>query len=103
MTPRTPARTGRVRYDRRERTTMSRETRNRRRIRMNEPIRAVFFLVSPEDDAGLHLRLLGYLATRVDDPTFLDRWMSARDPLELRESLLREERWLTLEYGSGIW
>ena len=70
-------------------------------------IRAVLFLVSPEDDAGLHLRLLGYLATRVDDPDFLDRWSGARGALELRESLLREERWLTLEVGrspgTGPW
>jgi amino acid transporter/mannitol/fructose-specific phosphotransferase system IIA component (Ntr-type) len=64
-----------------------------------EAVRAVLFLVSPEDDAGLHLRLLGYLATRVDDPTFLGNWMAARGTSELRQSLLREERFLTLDVG----
>ena len=43
-------------------------------------VRAVFFLVSPDEDAGQHLRLLGHLATRVDDPAFLDRWTEARTP-----------------------
>jgi APA family basic amino acid/polyamine antiporter len=62
-------------------------------------VRAVFFLVSPDDDAGQHLRLLGHLATRVDDPDFLGRWMAARNPSELRTSLLREERWLSLSVG----
>jgi amino acid transporter/mannitol/fructose-specific phosphotransferase system IIA component (Ntr-type) len=64
-----------------------------------EAVRAVLFLVSPENDAGLHLRLLGYLATRVDDPTFLGNWMAARGNAELRQSLLREERFLTLDVG----
>lgn len=62
-------------------------------------VRAVLFLVSPEDDAGLHLRLLGHVATRVDDASFLGHWMAAQGPSELRESLLREERFLTLEVG----
>lgn len=70
-------------------------------------VRAVLFLVSPEDDAGLHLRLLGYLATRVDDSSFLGHWMAARGPAELRESLLREERFLTLDVaaspGTATW
>ncbi len=62
-------------------------------------VRAVFFLVSPDEDAGQHLRLLGHLATRVDDPDFLARWMAARNPSELRTSLLRDERWLSLSVG----
>ncbi|MEJ2541841.1 MAG: amino acid permease [Gemmatimonadota bacterium] len=64
-------------------------------------VRAVIFLVSPDDDAGQHLRLLGFLASRVDDPGFLGLWMAARDATELRESLLREERWLSLQVGSS--
>lgn len=57
---------------------------------------AVFFLLSPEDEPGRHLRLLGHLATHVDDPGFLDRWLAAGDPDELRATLLREERSLVL-------
>ncbi|HSM04211.1 MAG TPA: amino acid permease [Longimicrobiales bacterium] len=63
-------------------------------------VRAVFFLVSPEEDAGQHLRLLGHLATRVDEPAFLERWMDAGDAEGLRASLLREERWLSLRVGT---
>jgi mannitol/fructose-specific phosphotransferase system IIA component (Ntr-type) len=62
----------------------------------HEELRAMFFLVSPQEKPGQHLRLLGHLATHVDDPGFLDLWMGARNELELRESLLREERSLTV-------
>jgi amino acid transporter/mannitol/fructose-specific phosphotransferase system IIA component (Ntr-type) len=73
----------------------------------HERIRAVLFLVSPEDKPGQHLRLLGHLATHVDDPEFLDLWMQARDEVELRETLLREERsltvWVRRDRASGDW
>ena len=66
-------------------------------------VRAVFFLVSPDDAPGQHLRLLGHLATHVEDPAFLPRWMEARDEAELKETLLREDRWLTLNVdGTGV-
>jgi Trk K+ transport system NAD-binding subunit len=43
----------------------------------------------------------------VDDPEFLDLWMGAENELELRESLLREERSLTVwvrgDRASGEW
>jgi APA family basic amino acid/polyamine antiporter len=67
----------------------------------HEEIRAVFFLVSPEEEPGQHLRLLGHLATHVDDPAFPELWMAAKDPLELRETLVREERSLTVWVRSG--
>ena len=59
----------------------------------------MFFLVSPEGEPGRHLRLLGHLATHVDDPDFLSRWMTARGEAELKETLLREDRWLILRVG----
>ena len=58
----------------------------------DEPIHAVFFLVSPEAAPGQHLRLLGHLASHVDEAGFVDRWLDARNELELKETLLREER-----------
>ena len=61
-----------------------------------ELVHAVFFLVSPEDEPGQHLRLLGHLATHVDEPTFLRQWLSARDEQELKQTLLREERSISL-------
>ncbi len=73
----------------------------------HEELRAMFFLVSPAEKPGQHLRLLGHLATHVDDPEFLDLWMGAENELELRESLLREERSLTVwvrgDRASGEW
>jgi amino acid transporter/mannitol/fructose-specific phosphotransferase system IIA component (Ntr-type) len=62
-------------------------------------VHAVFFLLSPEGEPGRHLRLLGHLAAHVDDPDFLARWLAARDETELRETLLREDRWVTLKVG----
>jgi mannitol/fructose-specific phosphotransferase system IIA component (Ntr-type) len=73
----------------------------------HEGIRAVFFLVSPEDEPGQHLRLLGHLATHVDDPDFLDLWLEARSEDELRDTLLREERsltvWVRKDRAAGEW
>ncbi len=64
-------------------------------------VRAIFFLLSPEDEPGRHLRLLGHLATHVDDPAFLGRWLAARNEAELKETLLREDRWVTLRVGEA--
>lgn len=61
-----------------------------------ERVHAIFFLLSPEDEPGQHLRLLGHLATHVDDDGFVDRWLAASDVDALRATLLREERSLML-------
>jgi mannitol/fructose-specific phosphotransferase system IIA component (Ntr-type) len=63
-------------------------------------VRAVFFLVSDQDEPGQHLRLLGHLATHVDDPEFMKMWSAARDESELRATLLQEERSLSLRVQS---
>ena len=55
-------------------------------------VHAVIFLVSPESAPGQHLRLLGHLASHIDEDGFLGRWLQARDEHALRETLLREER-----------
>jgi mannitol/fructose-specific phosphotransferase system IIA component (Ntr-type) len=66
-----------------------------------ESVHAVFFLLSPEDQPGQHLRLLGHLATHVDDLGFVERWLEARDADALRSTLLREERSLSLHLDRG--
>ena len=53
---------------------------------------AIFFLVSPEADPGLHLRLLASLAITVEQPAFLERWRAASGGAGLKASLLRHER-----------
>jgi amino acid transporter/mannitol/fructose-specific phosphotransferase system IIA component (Ntr-type) len=64
-------------------------------------VHALFFLVSPRERPGQHLRLLGHLATQIDDPDFLPRWMDAGSPEELKATLVREERSVTLRVGEG--
>ena len=63
--------------------------------------RAAFFLVSPQDEPGQHLRLLGHLAVVVDDPTFLERWMGAETDGQLKEALLHEDRWIRMRVGQS--
>ncbi|MDQ3555503.1 MAG: amino acid permease [Gemmatimonadota bacterium] len=65
-----------------------------------EPIRAVFFLTSPEGEAGQHLRFLAQIATRVDDPEFMSQWLAA-DGEALKHTLLQDERVLLLHLRPG--
>ena len=68
---------------------------------VSEPVYAFFFLVSPTDDEGEHLRTLATLANRVDEEQFLVEWRAATDEQEVKESLLHHERYLTLHLLSG--
>ncbi|WP_243664643.1 TrkA C-terminal domain-containing protein [Rhodothermus marinus] len=61
-----------------------------------ETVYAILFLVSPEENPGKHLRTLAYLASRIDEPDFLDRWRNAADELELKATLLDPEHFLIL-------
>ncbi|MFP4228076.1 MAG: amino acid permease [Salinivenus sp.] len=70
-------------------------------IDLSEPVYAFFFLVSPTDDEGEHLRTLATLANRVDEEQFLVEWRAATDEQEVKESLLHHERYLTLHLLSG--
>jgi mannitol/fructose-specific phosphotransferase system IIA component (Ntr-type) len=60
------------------------------------PVRAVFFLVSPEGNPGGHLRMLARIASRVDDDRFIDEWLAARDEQDLKEALVHDERLCSL-------
>ena len=66
-----------------------------------EDVRGLIVLVSRAEDPAQHLRLLGHLATRLDDEDFLDRWMAAPDSDALRSLLMREERALTVRVRAG--
>ena len=63
----------------------------------SEPVRALFFLVSPEARARRHLGFLASLAGRMDDDKFIFDWTSAETEQELKEAVLHEERFLSLE------
>lgn len=64
-----------------------------------EPIHALFFLVSPEEDPKRHLRILAQIAERVDEDEFMEAWLGARNEQVLKEILLQDERYLSLRLG----
>lgn len=69
-------------------------------------IHAIFFLVSPDSNPAQHLRILARIAERVDEASFPIEWDQARNELELRESLMHDDRFVSLpiraEEPSGV-
>ncbi|MDZ7704639.1 MAG: amino acid permease [Trueperaceae bacterium] len=57
---------------------------------------ALLFLVGSQQNAGQHLRILAELVTRVDEAGFLNEWLAADTDQQLREVLLRHERFITV-------
>ncbi len=57
---------------------------------------AIFFLASPQGNPGQHLRILAQLAGRVDEDEFIEGWLAAENDQQLKETLLREERFISL-------
>lgn len=57
---------------------------------------ALIFLASSESKSGQHLRILAHMAEMVDNVDFRKRWKEAKDESELREILLRDERFISL-------
>jgi len=64
-------------------------------------VHAIFFLVSPEDDPSQHLRLLAQLAGHVDQEGFMTRWLTATTNQEMKEILLREDMFLSIQLKKG--
>lgn len=62
----------------------------------NGKLYAIFFLVSSEGNATQHLRFLAHMAEIIDQDNFLDRWLNAQNEGELREILLRDERFINI-------
>lgn len=67
----------------------------------SEKVTAVFFLISPEEDPTQHLRILAQIAGRVDDESFTEEWINAKDEQELRESLLHDDNFQALHIIKG--
>ncbi len=63
------------------------------------PVHAFFFLVSPEDNPGQHLRILAHIAEQVDVKDFMGGWLSAKGEKEMKEIFLRHERFISLKIG----
>ncbi len=70
-------------------------------------VHALFFMASPESDPAQHLRLLASLAGAVEHDGFMDRWLGAESPADLKQALLRSDHSLTLALdpraNSGGW
>lgn len=66
-----------------------------------DPIHALFFLVSPEEQPKQHLRFLAELAERADEDGFMAEWQAAADPIALKATLLHDEKYLSLTLTPG--
>lgn len=66
-----------------------------------ENLHAVFFLISGVENPGLHLRILGALAERIEDDEFLPAWLAADGEEGLKSTLLRLDRVLTFRITEG--
>lgn len=62
----------------------------------SEKIYAFFFLISPEGNPGQHLRILAQIASHVDDKRFINRWSEAGNEQDIKELLLRDDRFMRL-------
>jgi mannitol/fructose-specific phosphotransferase system IIA component (Ntr-type) len=61
-----------------------------------KPIFAFFFLASPEENPGQHLRILAHIASLVDNDTFIGKWIHAENEQEIKELMLSEDRYISL-------
>jgi len=62
----------------------------------DDVLHALIYLVSSSKKSGQHLRILAHLAEMIDSIDFCERWINAGDEAELREILLRDERFINL-------
>ena len=60
-----------------------------------QEVKALFFLISPEDNPTQHLRILAQIAGVVDDPVFKENWFKASDEQEIKEILIHYERYFS--------
>ena len=68
---------------------------------VTEDVFAVILLLSPRENPTQYLRILAQIARHVEDVDFPEDWADAVDEQELKEVLLREERWLSLFVHAG--
>lgn len=59
---------------------------------IKEPVHTMFVLVGSIDERNYHLRALMAIANIAQDPGFTARWMTARNPEELRDTILLSSR-----------
>ncbi len=62
----------------------------------SETLRCLLFFISSEENSGQHLRILAHVAEMVGSQSFLERWAEAENEEELKEILLRDERFIRI-------
>jgi amino acid transporter/mannitol/fructose-specific phosphotransferase system IIA component (Ntr-type) len=62
---------------------------------------AMIFLVSSEANASQHLRFLAHIVEMADSEGFLKSWCDAKNKVELRHLMLRDERFISFRLEKG--
>ncbi len=63
-------------------------------------LHSIIFFVSSKENSGQHLRILAHIAEMVGSKSFLERWCKAENDEELKEILLRDERFIRITLSS---
>jgi len=63
---------------------------------LDEELNSLIYIMSSAERSGQHLRILAHLAEMIDVMDFKERWLNAKDEAELREILLRDERFINM-------
>lgn len=63
---------------------------------LDEELNSLIYIMSSTERSGQHLRILAHLAEMIDVIDFKERWLNAKDEAELREILLRDERFINM-------
>lgn len=67
-----------------------------------ESITALAVLVGPKSDFALHMRILAHFSRRVAEVDFAATWCEASGPVEVREVMLRDDRYVRFSVkGAG--
>jgi amino acid transporter/mannitol/fructose-specific phosphotransferase system IIA component (Ntr-type) len=64
-------------------------------------VNAFFFLISPENNPTQHLRILAQIASRIDEDSFKNEWLSAVNEQDLKEILLSDDSYISLTLAKG--
>jgi len=67
----------------------------------NSLIHAIFFLISPQEDPGQHLRILASIAGYAEDEKFISNWLSATNEVQLKELFFKGKNFLYIHISAN--
>ncbi len=70
-------------------------------VATSDKVVSLLLLVGGQTEPGVHLRMLAQIADRTDDEDFLPSWLAARGETELKEVLLRDDRFVHIAVTEG--